>query len=169
MAFNSLPVTLIKYYDASYRNAFNGGLLMKRNVVSKNNANSISRQYLEVDLKAVTSLRTVGEHEAFYFYVAVGKPTGEVARNLSDFLDKVKTVKSESLVFHLQRRDFQNWVGKTIGDPVLAEKLGKISSSGDVNIRTNICKAVRNHITKLSASSQELSIGNTETGISVRV
>ncbi len=142
---------------------------MKRNVVSKSNANSVSRQGLQVNLKAVASLRTVGEKEAFYFYEAVGRPTGHVARNLSEFLDKVQTVKPESLVFHLQRRDFQNWAKNTLGDQMLAEELSRISSSSSGNIRTIVCNTVKNHIRELSLSSRELSIGNSETGIPVRV
>jgi hypothetical protein len=142
---------------------------MKRKVVSGNNTNRINIQNPNVDGQAVTPLRTVGEQEAFYFYEAVGKPTGEVARNLSDFLDKVKTVKSESLVFHLQRMDFPNWVGKTLGDSILAEKLGKISRLSNGNIRTNISKTVKNHIKELTTSSQAISIRGNEAVIPVRV
>ena len=58
-------------------------------------------------MNSVKILRTVDDQEAFYFYEAFGKPTGKAARNLSDFLDIVKSVKTESLMFHLQRGDFR--------------------------------------------------------------
>lgn len=110
------------------------------------------RQNQRVDIEAVKVLRTVGDQEAFYFYEAVGKPTGEIARNLCDFLDKVKSVKSESLLFHTQRRDFENWIGKTLGDSKLALKLEEISSNND-DIRTILCKTIENRMKELGEPS----------------
>jgi hypothetical protein len=108
--------------------------------------------------EAVNVLRTVRPQEAFYFYEAVGKPTGEVARNLSDFLDRVKSVKSESLTFHLQRRDFQNWVEKILGDSKLADDLGRISTSNSDDIRAKIHETVENRVRELRESSTEISV-----------
>lgn len=119
-----------------------------------------NRQSPEVDAKAVSMLRTVRDQEAFYFYEAIGKPTGEVARNLSDLLDKVKSVNTESLAFHLQRSDFQNWVQKILGDAKLAEKLGGIHVSNGDEIRTSICNAVENRIKELSVSTAAIHVGN---------
>jgi len=110
-------------------------------------------QNLEVATKAMEVLRTVGNQEAFYFYEAIDKPTGEVARNLSDFLDRVRSVKSESLAFHLQRRDFQNWVQKILGDSELARELGGISASNSGDIRMKIQETVENRIRELKGSS----------------
>jgi hypothetical protein len=126
----------------------------------KTNARIRSGQNPEVNVEAVSMLRSVKDKEAFYFYEAVGKPTGEVARNLSDFLDKVKSVKTESLAFHLQRSDFQNWVQKILGDAKLAEKLEDIPVSKGDEIRTSICNAVENRIKELSASSATIHVGN---------
>jgi hypothetical protein len=142
---------------------------MKKSVIPKNSAKDRKRQNLEVDTEAVIALRTVKDQEAFYFYEAVGRPTGEIARNLSDFLDKVKTVKSESLTFHLQRRDFQNWVGSTLGDSKLAEKLGRIPSSNNDNARMAICKTVENRIKEMEESSLAISIEDNRTVVPVRV
>jgi hypothetical protein len=111
------------------------------------------RQNSKVDMGAVKILRTVGDQEAFYFYEAIGKPTGEIARNLPDFLDKVKSAKSESLLFHLQRKDFENWIGKTLGDSKLAEKLGQIPSSSSDDVRISLCKTVENRIKELGEPS----------------
>jgi len=116
-------------------------------------------QNLEVGTEAVKVLRTVGDQEAFYFYEAIGKPTGEIARNLSDFLDKAKSVNSESLIFHLQRRDFQNWVQKILGDSKLARELGRISSSNSDDIRMRICKTVENRIKELGEPSAAILVG----------
>jgi predicted lactoylglutathione lyase len=128
--------------------------------MSKNRTARNRRQSLDIGIKAVKVLRTVGEQEAFYFYEAIGKPTGEVARNLSDFLEKVKSVKSESLMFHLQRNDFQNWVKRTLGDSKLARELGKISSSNSDEIRNLIFETVDNRIKELRNSSNAIVIAD---------
>jgi len=127
-----------------------------------------NRQSREVDGKGVSMLRTVSDQEAFYFYEAIGKPTGEVARNLRDLLDKVKSAKKESLAFHFHRNDFQNWVKKTIRDATLAEKLGEIHVSDGDEIRTSICNAVENRIKELSVSTAAIHLGNTSLLIPAR-
>jgi hypothetical protein len=133
---------------------------MKKTVPSKNKRTRRSRNQLnpQVNSEAIKVLRTVGDREAFYFYEAVGKPTGEVAKNLSDFLDRVKSVKSESLVFHLERRDFQNWVKQVLGDSKLAEELGNISPLNSEDIRTKIHETVENRVRELRQASAEISV-----------
>jgi hypothetical protein len=127
---------------------------------SRNKKKSTGRntQNLGVHEEAAKVLRTVGDHEAFYFYEAVGKPTGEVARNLSDFVDRVNSVKSESLMFHFQRKDFQNWVGKILGDSKLAEELERISASNSDDIRAKIHETVENRMRELKESSAQISV-----------
>jgi dihydroxyacetone kinase-like predicted kinase len=110
------------------------------------------RRSQQVDVDAVRILRTVGDQEAFYFYEAIGKPTGEIARNLYEFLEKVKSVKSESILFHKQRKDFENWIGKTLGDSKLAVKLEEISLTND-DIRTILYRTVENRMKELKEPS----------------
>jgi len=128
---------------------------MRKVMSSKNRkgTNNRNRQNPEVATEAVKILRTVDDHEAFYFYEAIDKPTGEIARNLSDFLDKVKYAKSETLVFHLHRKDFQNWVEKILGDSKLARELGNISTSNSDEIRMRIHETVENRIKEIKESS----------------
>jgi predicted lactoylglutathione lyase len=135
---------------------------MKKTMPKKNKRARESNN-LEVNVETVKILRTVGDNEAFNFYEAVGKPTGETARNLTDFLEKVKSVKLESLVFHLQRNDFQNWIEKTLGDSKLARKLGMISSSNRDDIRMNIHRTVENRIKELRESSCALLVAENST------
>jgi hypothetical protein len=111
---------------------------------------------LEVNTEAIRILRTVRDEEAFYFYEAIGKPTGESARSLSDFLEKMKSVKLESLLFHLQRKDFQNWINKILGDSKLARKIGRISPSCDEELRTKIHATIENRIKELRDASLTL-------------
>ena len=104
---------------------------------------------LEVNAEAIRILRTVRDEEAFCFYEAIGKPAGESARSLSDFLEKMKSVKLESLLFHLQRKDFQTWIEKTLGDSKLARKMDRIPPSHDDDLRTKIHAIVENRIKEL--------------------
>jgi len=134
--------------------------MTKRKMYSKNNAARNNKHNVEVDATAVKALRTVGDQEAFYFYEAIGKPTGETAKNLTDFLDKVKTVKTESLKFHLQRNDFRNWVEKILGDTKLAKELAKVSPLDRHDIRTIVCKAVESRIKELKESSTGLTVAD---------
>ena len=142
---------------------------MGKPVTSKRVARETKRQNLVADGGAVRALRTVGDQEAFYFYEAVGKPTGELAKNLSDFLDKIKVVKSESLAFHLQRGDFQNWVEKTLGDSRLGRQLAMISSSDDDSARIKVCKTVEGRIEELRESSLLVSIQDVQAIVPVKV
>jgi len=104
---------------------------------------------LEVNAEAIRILRILRDEEAFYFYEAIGKPTGENARSLSDFLEKIKSVKLESLLFHLQRKDFQTWIKKILGDSKLARKMDRIPPSHDDDFRTKIHATVENRIKEL--------------------
>jgi hypothetical protein len=78
-------------------------------------------------LKNVASniLRSVPPQNAFYFYRAIGTPTGAAARNLPDFLGILNTIDLASLQFHLGRGDFENWV-KMLGDNTLAKQLADL-------------------------------------------
>jgi len=114
---------------------------------------------LEVNKEAVRILRTVKDKEAFYFYEAIGKPTGESARSLSDFLKKIKSVKLGSLLFHLQRKDFQNWINKVLGDSKLANRIERIPLSQGEELRTKIQEVVESRIKELGEASVTLLVG----------
>jgi len=111
------------------------------------------RRSLEVNSGAIKILRPLKEEEGFYFYTAVGKPTGENAGSLSNFYENLKSVKLESLAFHLQRKDFQNWVKNTLGDSQLAGRLSRIRPLSDEALRGKICATVENRIKELREAS----------------
>jgi hypothetical protein len=108
------------------------------------------KQPLEVSTGAVKILRALNDKEAFYFYEDVGKPTGQSARSLSDFLEKTQSVKLESLLFHLQRKDFQNWFKETLGDSKLASRIEEILPSHNDDLRKKIHSTVKDRIRELS-------------------
>lgn len=117
------------------------------------------KQGLKLKRDASRILRTVGEEKAFYFYSAIGEPTGEKAASLLAFSDKVKTVKLESLRFHLRRKDFHNWLETTIGDSRLARKIRVMRSLRDAKLRIKMSVAIEARIRELSE----------ETGLSISV
>jgi hypothetical protein len=105
-----------------------------------------SKKRLEVDKGKVAVLKDSGENKAFFFYEAIGKPIGESANNLTEFLSKLDTVKQESLEFHMQRQDFRNWIDKSLGNRKLAEKIGRIRSWNDKNLRGRIQTTIKRHL-----------------------
>jgi hypothetical protein len=113
---------------------------------------------IEVDTESVNVLRMVRDEEAFHFYAALGQPTGEAARSLPDFLEKIKSVKLESLAFHLERKDIQNWVETTLGDSKLARQIGRIHPSHGDRARTKICTTIENRIKELTQAPSTLCV-----------
>jgi hypothetical protein len=119
---------------------------------SKLNKKIRSRE-VKVDAKATRTLRTLSNEEAFHFYEDIGKSTGESARSLRDFMEKTKAVKLESLIFHLKRKDFKNWVENTLGDPKLSKELEKIPVTHNNRLRAEVYSVVRDRLKELEATS----------------
>ena len=131
---------------------------MKKTATSNSNRSTRNghRQNMESAPQSTKALRTVGEKEAFYFYEAVGKPTGQNAKSLYDFLEKVKTVKTESLAFHLQRKDFQNWAEKILGDSKLSRALERVQATNNADVRMLLSEIIQHRIKELKQSSTGL-------------
>jgi len=70
-------------------------------------------------------LTTVPFENGFHFYTAIGNYTGTTATNLNEFAAKLQLVPLESVAFHFQRKDFENWVKYTIKDVTLAERISR--------------------------------------------
>jgi len=94
-------------------------------------------------------LRTVSIDDAFYFYEGIGKSTGHVARSLVDFREKINTVPSTSLIFHLRRKDFGKWIREIIGDSKLAERINDINP-GTFDFKIELYTTVSKRIKKLN-------------------
>lgn len=106
----------------------------------------------EVKIDTAKVLRIVSREEAFHFYEAIGKPIGQSAKSLQDFLEKTQSVKLESLQFHIQRKDFQNWFTRILGDPELAERMEKIPWTNCDELRSKIQMTVKTRIEELAKS-----------------
>jgi hypothetical protein len=118
-------------------------------VTSVNKETSVTNVNAKVSRSEVEKiLRTVARDEAFYFYEEVGKPVGYIARSLVDFRDKVNAVRWVSLVFHLKRKDFENWVSEVIGDSELAKRISNISPD-DFNLKNKLFTTIDKRINEL--------------------
>ena len=107
------------------------------------------RRCSETNVRAVKILRPLKEKEGFHFYTGVDKPTGESAESLTIFSKKLKSVKLESLTFHLQRKDFQKWVKNTLGDSKLARRISRIRPLYDNTIREKMYTTIEHRIKEL--------------------
>ena len=103
---------------------------------------------------AANILRSVPPQNAFYFYRAIGAPTGAAARNLTDFLGIINTIDIASLQFHLGRGDFENWV-KMLGDNTLAKQLSSLKEKklrGE-DLRTELAETVKARLDTLQKTT----------------
>jgi hypothetical protein len=113
-------------------------------------------QMILVEDNAARTLRTLKDAESFYFYETVGKPTGQCAKSLEDFLDKIESIKPESLLFHHERNDFKNWIANTLEDPKLAQKIEMIPKKDCNQIRKKIKAAVKTRLQQLEGISVQI-------------
>jgi hypothetical protein len=112
--------------------------------------------------RASEILGTVSYSRAFFFYQEIGKPLGKAAISLSDFCNKINTIPPKSLVFHLERRDFENWVKDVIGDVELARRIGNIRAKKAQTIKKKLHKCVSDRITELK-ETWAVSLATSET------
>jgi hypothetical protein len=71
-------------------------------------------------------LETVPYERGFHFFTDVGKYTGETVVSMFNLYEELKTIEPQSVKFHFQRGDFQNWIRNTLGDIELALRIDKI-------------------------------------------
>lgn len=106
-------------------------------------------------------LSTVSFDKAFYFYTDIGKQTGGLAINLSGFYEVLRVIEPQSVRFHFQRKDFQNWIKDVLGDPELAQRIDMIKMElTDRDLRNELLKTVLTRFTELQTASFSLSKQN---------
>jgi hypothetical protein len=95
-------------------------------------------------------LSTVPHDRGFNFFTGMDCNTGEAANSLETFGQKLEIINGNSVMFHFQRNDFQNWIKTTVGDDVLAERISHISRQLPVeSLRSEIVKTVQTRISQL--------------------
>jgi len=95
-------------------------------------------------------LRNLASHEAFHFYIGIGKPVNKTATSLMDFVEKLRTVDVRSVEFHFQRQDFEKWLKDTVGDDLLSRRIGGIERkvSGEV-LRNEIIRIIKGRVDEI--------------------
>ncbi|MCW4025307.1 MAG: DUF5752 family protein [Candidatus Bathyarchaeota archaeon] len=86
----------------------------------------------------------VPDENIFVFYNSLSQPTGFSAQTIIEFHNNIQQVNAESLEFHLNRQDFENWLRDVVKDAELAEELEKIRFAGlkGEQLRVKLLKAL---------------------------
>ena len=109
--------------------------IMSRKVQVKNQ--------LIVKPASAKSIATVPFENGFHFYTAINNYTGITAINLNEFAAKLQTIPNESITFHFQRKDFENWIRYTIKDSALAERISSTKAEQSTeDLRKEILRTV---------------------------
>jgi len=74
-------------------------------------------------------LRRVPWEKGFKFFYGFAMPTGLSANSLEEFYEVVKRVSINSIVFHLERGDFERWILNVIEDHELADRIANLRSA----------------------------------------
>jgi predicted heme/steroid binding protein len=95
-------------------------------------------------------LSSVSYEKGFHFFIDIGKKTGEPAINLSGFYQELRVIELQSVRFHFQRKDFQNWIKDVLGDQELAQRIDLINAElKDNDLRNELLKTVLTRFTEL--------------------
>ena len=135
---------------------------METEVNSKSAKEKPSIDKASVDKAAAQKiLSSVSYEKGFYFFIDIGKKTGEPALNLSGLYEELRVIEPQSVRFHFQRKDFQNWVKDVLGDAELAQRIDMIKTElNDQDLRTELLKTVLTRFTELQTLSFSLSKKN---------
>ena len=95
-------------------------------------------------------LGLVSFDNGFHFKMESGSYTGMTAVSLVDFLEKLKVVDVNSILFHYPRGDFQKWIENTLGEKELANRLCFIKTglSGE-KLRKQLLKIVKKRVDEI--------------------
>ena len=109
------------------------------------------------DLKIVKILSQVPKENEFRFYIGIDQNTGETAEDLDTFAEKLEEIDIDSVKFHFQRNDFQEWIEHTVGDDVLAKEISQITKQlfGE-DLREKLVMTVKARIARLKLLHGEL-------------
>jgi hydroxymethylpyrimidine pyrophosphatase-like HAD family hydrolase len=94
----------------------------------------------------------VPKHKRFYFRDDRGFLNVEAA-SLFEFLQCLRTLPNESLVYHQERGDFARWAEKALGDGILADHLRKLAQRplASESLREALLQRVATHYEELHA------------------
>ncbi len=92
--------------------------------------------------------------QGFHFCLNGGKYTGVTATSLYEFTEKLRTIDSNSIAFHLQRKDFQKWIQDEFCDKELPKQIDQIKAekADDETLRKELLDTVNSYIKKYSTT-----------------
>ena len=97
----------------------------------------------------------------FSFSYDFVRSSGLTDHSLDDFVSTLKTVDISSLLFHLERGDFERWIRQVIGDEKLANKIAEIMRLDKrlkgSNLRKKILAVTTRRIKQLKRIKDKLS------------
>jgi hypothetical protein len=97
-------------------------------------------------------LAPVPYEHGFHFFSGVGIYTGETAINLQNFCEQLKKAEPQVIRFHFGRGDFQNWIGQTLGDGELVNRINEIDSElSDEDLRSRLVVIVQGRLSELQS------------------
>jgi len=100
--------------------------------------------------KILKILSNVPHDKEFRFFTDLDRSTGETATSLVTFAQRLEGISADSVKFHFQRNDFQNWIQTSVGDGVLAERINLISGQLPVGaLRNELVKTVQERVSQL--------------------
>lgn len=100
--------------------------------------------------KASRILMELPVEKAFHFHTTIGGYTQKYATSLNRFGELLREIDISSLEFHLERKDFENWI-KHLGDYVLALQIAKLRNkklTGEA-LRSKLVETVEKRCKKL--------------------
>jgi hypothetical protein len=87
--------------------------------------------------------KEVPREEGFYFYEKTDKPLSKAAFSMGDFWEKIGELPVASLEFHQRKGDFAKWIDDIFEETQLAERIKKISNTGE-GLRREILNTLLN-------------------------
>jgi hypothetical protein len=109
-----------------------------------------SKEQIISKIKIMKIMSTVPFDRGFHFFTGLGSNTDETATSLETFAQELESINADSIRFHLQRKDFQNWIKTTVGDDVLAERINHINLQLPIEeLRNELVQTVQNRISYL--------------------
>ena len=82
--------------------------------------------------------------KGFHFYNGIDQPTDSTALSIEQFYKILKQISIDSIEFHLNREDFENWLRNVCEDSKLANEFGSIKAAGSKGevLRAELLKAL---------------------------
>jgi len=118
----------------------------------------ITAQAAITDFENRARLAAIAADEPFSFYTGIGEKhfTGTSVWSLKGFSRALQRVSIESLEFHNDRGDFEEWVKKSLRNKELSQQLKKtrLSKLSGASLREAVTKDTRKALTMLTAETQ---------------